>query len=73
MSVPPQEIIDQMREGRDFKWDIIETIEEKNKITKILRCGCEFSNGTKAFSYSNKFCDKHAPKHYYDKPVEQEE
>jgi len=71
MSYPPQEIIDQMKEGRDFDWDVIEVIETDDRLTKKLRCGCEFSNGVKTFSYSNKFCSKHAPRHEFSHPIDQ--
>lgn len=71
MSYPPQEIVDQMREGRDFEWDVIETIEKDGWIYKKLKCGCEFGNPLKEFGFSNHFCDKHAPRHEYQRPIKQ--
>lgn len=73
MSYPPQEIIDQMNEGRDFEWDIKERIEKKGWIITKLSCGCIFENKVDEFGYSNHFCDTHAPSHEYQTPIRQEE
>ena len=61
MSVP-KEIIDEMNEGRHFD-NIIETYEKDGMLFKKMACGCEFGNGIKKFSFSNSWCDKHAPSH----------
>lgn len=73
MSYPPQEIIDQMREGRDFEWDIEKEYEKDGMLFKKLKCGCEFGNKLKDFGYFNHFCDKHAPRHEYQTPIKQED
>lgn len=72
MSYPPQEIVDQMMEGRDFDWDVIEIIEKDGWITTKLSCGCVFENKTDKFGFSNHFCDEHAPRHPYQIPIKQE-
>lgn len=72
MSSPPQEIIDQMNEGRDFEWDVIETTKKGGWITKKLKCGCVFENKTDDFGFSNHFCNEHAPSHEYQISIKQE-